>query len=1010
MAQKETRQIFQKGINRRVAIDRTDSDMFYSLTNARLQKRGDTLTPSRIEGFRKIANQTQLPATVIDAVSFRDYIVALSSNGRITIKNVNETNNAITFDLNQTTDNGRLVVLEDTIYFTPYQVQLDYIDGDWVLNDFISETPTLTATTVSGGLLESGETYWYKIRYIYYDGHRTKTSLPKRIQTTSTDRSVQLTIPNYVSDIDGGNVDIEIYRKKGSEDFFLIERVPTDNDPFTYIDTGRRNIAPLEEEDYIWTESQVQAVVRDRLVRANNSYYDYENDIGFNVGRGSHFISNGEQILPYNSNINVYSKVRRTDGTDTYFKLHDTISVGENDNRINFRQNSLYSGDGEFQESGIYLQYETGRSESNIPFNSLEIYNANVPSLATRDEQPSEQDRPINPHIFLGFRYAQLGSNLSIRFTDNDWALDSDDNDPIGSLFISESTTQPYSDNKFDLSPSPTGTGTSIGQDLPYTRRYSVESDVGGQTDTSILELAYIEALQEAIRNRRLKVRLTGIVPGFGTLSTSIPDEDFIGYEATVVGLVDKSATKNEYFVGTNPFRQIFITPSNRLYLVLESGTPFDEFNNHTINNSGVVGNWEVDELNFDHRFEFELVGLQEFDTEDVVTDELPQEVTRHDHDYRLKLMEYPDFQSDSVTLVHTKQTNNIDSSLFIPQIQGWEKRVNNKFEYLVFNDWNINEVLITGDDIRRVKTNYPNQLIWSGPYITESNSSLVRNFSFLNFKNISADYGQIIDLQYIRNNLLVFCERGIAVVNVGEVLTQQPSGETYVDSSRFLTGDYWILKNVPAIQRFSIVQYESQLFFCDGQDVWTYSEGLNNISNGAIDIDGDITSAGVDPKNKEYRISTETQTWAYSLELGEWQGPYTYSDQMYATIGDRMFGAVDTFMVEHNIGNTFAGETYQTIIESVANHLEESTVVKLFRKFYLELSTNNAMFSYSKKHGEDYTDYNVNNAPQKNELYNIGIDPYHRNTRQLYWKIQTTAQDFVLKAISFLWDARRRR
>src|SRR5690625_7455595 len=117
----------------------------------------------------------------------------------------------------------------------------------------------------------------------------------------------------------------------------------------------------------------------------------------------------------------------------------------------------------------------------------------------------------------------------------------------------------------------------------------------------------------------------------------------------------------------------------------------------------------------------------------------------------------------------------------------------------------------------------------------------------------------------------------------------------------------------------------------------------------------------------------------------------------MHDTNEDRMFGAVDTFIVEHNIGNTFAGETYQTILESVANHLEESTVVKLFRKFYLELSTNNVMFSYSKNHGEDYTDYNVNNVPQKNELYNIGVNPQTRNTRQIYWKIQTTAQDFVL-------------
>src|SRR5690625_7746985 len=102
----------------------------------------------------------------------------------------------------------------------------------------------------------------------------------------------------------------------------------------------------------------------------------------------------------------------------------------------------------------------------------------------------------------------------------------------------------------------------------------------------------------------------------------------------------------------------------------------------------------------------------------------------------------------------------------------------------------------------------------------------------------------------------------------------------------------------------------------------------------------------------------------------------------MHDTNEDRMFGAVDTFIVEHNIGNTFAGETYQTIIESVANHLEESTVVKLVRKFYWELSTNNAIFYNSKKYREDYTEYKVNNAQKKNEMDNIRRDQEQRHNR----------------------------
>src|SRR5690625_6401407 len=99
----------------------------------------------------------------------------------------------------------------------------------------------------------------------------------------------------------------------------------------------------------------------------------------------------------------------------------------------------------------------------------------NVPSIATRDNQPSEQDRPINPHIFLGFRYAQLASDRSVRFADNDWALDSDDNNPIARVFKSKSTDLPYILNKFDLSPSTIGSVLYILINFIYTRIYIVE-------------------------------------------------------------------------------------------------------------------------------------------------------------------------------------------------------------------------------------------------------------------------------------------------------------------------------------------------------------------------------------------------------------------------------------------------------------------------------------------------------------------------------------------------------
>jgi hypothetical protein len=305
------------------------------------------------------------------------------------------------------------------------------------------------------------------------------------------------------------------------------------------------------------------------------------------------------------------------------------------------------------------------------------------------------------------------------------------------------------------------------------------------------------------------------------------------------------------------------------------------------------------------------------------------------------------------------------------------------------------------------LQRDYPNQIIWSEPFVVGTDNSGNRTFDYTNFLNIQRDYGSIIAIEPMLNKLVVFCQRGVAVVLVGEILTQTVGGETIVSAVNFLNSPTWILRNVKPVQPKTIKQYEGALYFSDGQDVWRFTDQLSNLSDGAITLAGSQVGA-IDPVNKEYRISGGGKTYSYSTELNLWTGPHTYADQSSDTYRDRMISIVGNNLVEHNTGNDYAGTPYDTVIESVANDLQEGSVDKSFRKFYLEVD-GESTFSYGKDYS-DMTDKDLADAATKQGLSHIGVNPANSTARQIYWRLTSAAEGFVLKLITFLWNPRTRR
>ena len=926
------------------------------------------------------------------------------------------------------------------------------------------------------GNLDFNTEYWYMVRAVFFDGH---TTVPCYAWKTNTgdQRSVQLTIfAPY--DLNHGTEEtklafIEIFRKKKDDEFRLIERIKPATQTFDYIDTGKITIGPYEPISYVWGRPLTGAVVRDRVVVGNMDFksrsFDLDMSEYFTVSKETLLNSDiNVPVIPRNSLAEVYVRARFQDGIQSFhYEIARITSVNEEAGLVIQQTQELPLNP---REVGLYVKYSNRDTVTAIKFNSIEIYNTEIPSLGTRDAEEADQIRPAAPRIFLGYRYIwrqAVKSGATITSV-QDWVFDRDyDNTFTQPGFIGDrKLVNLVSPTPSTADPFPDYIDVEIvsGQTLKYKRVVKWEN-VDGRNNYGIYELAILDALKSAVSTGNLNLKLLATRED-GSLSTQFRNNELLNTEVEVVGIEDQgvnldpeetgfaggdsfySTWKGKYFVNTREYGSGLATrymislppPNNKVYLILPIDSLYAKVDNESMNNREVIMDWaegSTDNFNPTASYEFELIGVDEVkfsddvETENVVTNKIPNGGgalaqpavwTTYEHDYGLIATRSVVEISDLIYL--QQKFNAEDAPPIVLENTGYTKKRIGTFVYYEPNIGNIFEVAINQKDFNSFETEFPNQLRNSQTISRGTGLSGARTFLIGDNSDVGNEYGEIVDIREFGQRAVIFCQRGVAVVNVGEIVTQQPTGEMSVATDKFLGSRQWILREALCIDPYSIQEYDNSLYFFDGSDIRALtSEGLMNLSKERVVFGNAQRYTGaIDPDNGEYRLSDGTQTWAYGIDSDEMFGPYTYTDELSIPVGNRIISINTKRIKEHNLTNNFDGAEFLTEVEGFGDDVGDSIIDKLFKRFHIMLRTDEELdkdsatqkldFSYTKIH-EDTTREKINDlrfVRQANDKFRVGVDYKNQNSTLMFWKFKTNVAGFTLKALSLFYLPRLRK
>ncbi len=939
------------------------------------------------------------------------------------------------------------------------------------------------------GTLEQMRDYWYTARYRYSDGHVTKACYPVAVETTNVRRRNRIEI-KPVRDLDNSRfVEIEVFRSsRGSEFFFIDKFRPEQVNERGYVyydDIGKLPRTRLDELPYMWTdEHKIHGVVRDRYVRGNLRYRERPFDI---VGRVDTKVTEDDKTIPPNTSMELYARGRFNNGTESKQVYVDSLTNTETDRKIATVIDELIGDD--IKELGFYAKYDQFRRSQGITIGAIDMFNANIPSLATRRNSISDQRRPEQQYIFLGWKYvmriaflaAPGYSSMQVEdyIVDSELDIENESNEfRYESKFMFRRQVAPFNINERHFIFPDTEEFEPVqgfrqsydfvafrplwyqyDLDTPYppgfsgTNRPKISLGEWGDVDVNIpvvgiYKLAMYDGIKEASRTGRLNIRIEddGAFAGDSTIA---------GKEIKVLGVADESEGKQQfeqtsmmsYTYANQPVlpahdeiprgsnlvsESRWIYPTNsKLYLIVND-PDLEGLTNSAVQNTGFLGDYEeLDTVLPGRQASFsytilnmvlesgyflrnETTGLPEInrvmigprDTEMPWVDFKSLETTIWESLREISLFDHAIPEGDHTLIYLGRGVPGDDNIEF--ERTGYSRVEERGLTRWSLDTDNLYSAIVEIDESEVLIEKYPQQLIVSMPFAPDGNLGGSRTFLFSGIYNIPDDHGELVGMAYVQGRLFVFTIHGVAMVFVGEIVSEQPSGNAVVDTARFLTDNQWVLRNLKQVQPRSIVTYEHMLFFSDGIDVWMRGQELQNISNGAVTLaDGDHVG-GIDVENKEYRISDGHQTWAYSLETREWSGPYTYDTEIGMLYRDRLYGVSDGHATLHNRGNVFGVyPEYETEVQWAGNDFNESTIDKIFRKFYLDVE-GSGRFEYSKNRqawfGRDLGDTNTING-----IKHVGVKQEYSNTQSLYWRFKTKAKEFALKGVSFIWYVRDR-
>lgn len=906
-------------------------------------------------------------------------------------------------------------------------------------DDFYSTSITQGTDEQPTGTLKAYTNYWYKARLKYIDGHLTPSCSPA-FANSEDNRYVEVTFDVDVSDLDNNFPRLQIFRKEEGEEFFLIKEIDLDNETvvggeFVFVDEGFSKKELFTEQNLVWTKKhKTQEVIENRLVKANVEFFDEDYDISDADFTLSVITDNdNNDVAPIKSKLELYARPQYTDGTLGFFTELGRVDIDAKNKRIGVQQNNVITGQekdiNEFRFYGKYLPYS---EETTFSFRTPEIQTPNLEAI----EEPDLF--PVNSKVFYGYKYIIVNSVLA---------------DAGKQAYVSVSGWNGDETERYLRWIGKVETGTDFTNRVRLLSSGKLEvnvhgrvrtyipiaiKDEGSATDESIVyKLEDFEALKDAVSTRELFLK----VSNRGTpLSSEVSNDDLANLSVKITGIDDKSdisgfeVRKDRVYIPGFTFdssvRKSYISPSldSRIYLNLEESL-LDEIDNTEVNRYGLNGYRREALFNRLGILEFSLINFEK-ESEPVFDFDNNRVVFDQEEYYKLNITEATyllinkDLSTEDGVIYLGKKDNTVDGSAVELYTTGFRKNTKDHLIYSVLNTYNIYDTLLSESDFNFSRTDFANQLIWSNPLLSSNYFAGGRNYNVSNFFNIPTENGEIIDLVSYNGRLYVFCERGVAQVLIGETLTQQKNGQVFVDSSRFITKVLWLLENTPNIKEKSIIKQEGNIFFCDGNDVYTISgQGIQNLTQGKVPLDEgvDYISTYV-KKYDEYRLSnpTTTETFVYNTKYKQWYGPFTYVPEDTVEVDGNIYSWIDTHIMLEDSGNLFNGTAFDTEIQSVANDTQIGTMDKTYRKFYLDVSgtedVDGNVTDTTFKYGKDFSDMETialdasSGITKKNNWYHVGIKPEEGNTKKIFWDIVTTNTNFSLRGLITAFMVRRRR
>jgi len=886
------------------------------------------------------------------------------------------------------------------------------------------------------GTLEPYTHYWYTARLRYVDGHITNTCPPRLIES-GPNGFISVLFDVDVEDLDGTRPRLQIFRKKETEGFFLIEEVDLDektitNGQFEYIDNGRSRIEPLVEAIPIWTKQhRTQEVIDNRLVKGNVEYFNEEYKVDpedFTVGIEAITDDLERDVAPYNSRAQVYFRPQYKDGTLGFFTEIDNVEIPDESNEISVKQNfEITTPEKEISKLKFYGKYLPFGEEQNLDFNSIEIQTPNLGGIADPLQFPTQTK------IFFGYKYISVVERGSVRmgFTSVEgWNVDYDD----GPLRFLGNVRDAGTARNSGLALEADGRLSayihgSIQSYVPVARHVIIDEFV--PQVTTVYKLESYDAIVDAVSTGELYSRL--VRGNRDAFSEVVSDDKIKDLRVKVTGIDDKTFGNDEFKVvtiynisfaeGFNK-KESLLTPTDcRLYLTLENSI-LDEIDNKQLNEwdfkrTPPENSREIDlKLRTVGRLAFTLINFREQEPASFNESET-RVIKTEGGDYDLidytpakyLLINRELGEGDQVIYLGVKE-NKVDLDPVTFDTTGFRFNLRSNLIYSRLAEYNIYETPTKESDFNFHRTKYKNQIIWSNPLLDANFFSGGRNFSVENFYNVPSEYGQILEVYSLSGNLYVFCQRGVALVLVGESLTQQKSGQVFVNNEDFITKHVWVLENLNRIRSESIIKTERAIYFTDTRDVYKVSsDSIENISLGVLDLEEGNYTATLVNKFNEYRLSNldTNETFVYNYDHGVWYGPHTYVPHKTIEINNTIYSYKDG-IIKEDIGNTFDGVPYDTVLQSVGNDTEVGAIDKTYRKFYFALDgENNTQFKYGKDYDELVIN-NIQNIIKKNGYYNQGIINTEGNTKKIYWELSSNNEDFALKGFRTGYTFRRRR